>query len=190
MSKVFLCEGIGNGHIPRNSLVFRHRARAQLWRSLWAVRVNVAYLQGSQVRPPGQSSSVRTSHSSGEHTHERALATASDSTTMPPKRSNAALILPSSLSISTAAPSLILPVWSSLFSYFVSPRHQLRNGHEDVHCVQYISKPFHATTRSILDLSHAHDNRSSFSFSLSIYDKKLFIKRGGQSRDVVPGVAE
>jgi len=63
-----------------------------------------AYLQGSQVRPPGQSSSVRTSHSTGEHTHERALATASDSTTMPPRRSNGALILLSSLS---TAPSRI-----------------------------------------------------------------------------------
>lgn len=45
------------------------------------------------MRPPGQSSLVRTSHSSGEHTHERALATASDSTTMPTRRSNEALIL-------------------------------------------------------------------------------------------------
>lgn len=52
----------------------------------------MAYLQGSQVRPPGQSSSVRMSHSKGEQTQERALATATENTTMPPSNSNEALI--------------------------------------------------------------------------------------------------
>lgn len=74
------------------------------------------YLQGSQVRPPGQSSSVRMSHSSGEHTHERALATASDSTTMPPKRSNGALIL--LLSLSTAVLSAVFLCALSPFSMY------------------------------------------------------------------------
>ena len=48
------------------------------------------------MRPPGQSSSVRISHSKGEHTQERALATASENTTMPPSNSNEALIFHSS----------------------------------------------------------------------------------------------
>lgn len=145
-------------------MVFHYRAGAPLWRSLRAVRVNVAYLQGSQMRPPGQSSLVRTSHSSGEHTHERALATASDSTTMPPKRSNGALIL-----LSTASPSTIILV-SSLFSYLVSLRHQLRNEHEDVHCAQFIPK--HFTPRRVRSsICHTRTITSllSFYFSLSLY---------------------
>jgi len=150
----------------RNWLVFQYRAGASLWRSLRAVRVNVAYLQGSQVRPPGQSSSVRMSHSSGEHTHERALATASDSTTMPPKRSNGALILLSSLS--TASPSTIILV-SSLFSYLISLRHQLRNGHEDVHCAQFIPKRFTPQrVRSSICHTRTITNLLSFYFSLSL----------------------
>lgn len=84
-----------------------HRAVSQ-------VNAGLVYLQGSQVRPPGQSSSVRTSHSSGEHTHERALATASDSTTMPPKRSNGALILPSSLSTAVLSAVILCPLLSLL----------------------------------------------------------------------------
>lgn len=115
--KIFLTKGMGNAQTGIFQLVLSQSSALEI--SLWAVKVNVAYLQGSQVRPPGQSSVVRTSHSSGEHTHERALATASDSTTIPPNRSNGALILLSSLSISTVAPSILLV--SSLFSYLVSP---------------------------------------------------------------------
>lgn len=72
-------------------------ARLDFWKRVsWEWNWRVAYLQGSQVRPPGQSSSVRISHSKGEHTQERALATASENTTMPPSNSNEALIFHSS----------------------------------------------------------------------------------------------
>lgn len=51
------------------------------------------YLQGSQVSPPGQSSSVRTSHSNGEQIHESALATARERTIIPPNKISGAFIL-------------------------------------------------------------------------------------------------
>ena len=54
----------------------------------------VAYLQGSQVSPPGQSSSARESHSRGEQTQDSALATATESTTMPPSSTSGTRIFP------------------------------------------------------------------------------------------------
>lgn len=44
------------------------------------------------MSPPGQSSSVRRSHSRGEHTHDKAFATATDKTTIPPSKTNGTLI--------------------------------------------------------------------------------------------------
>lgn len=60
-------------------------------KSVWMLQ-KYTYLHGSQVRPPGQSSFVSGSHSRGEHTHDRARATATDKTTMPPRSIHANLI--------------------------------------------------------------------------------------------------
>lgn len=82
------------------------------------MKINETHLHGSQVRPAGQSSLVRVSHSRGEQTQDKARATATERTMMPPRSTNGTpLILCASFLLLFFQP-LVYPV-SALGAHYV-----------------------------------------------------------------------